>query len=110
MTYTRYAVINFLISLSVLLTAYRTTKALTGKISDFNFMLSMINQMYRATQKKDTKYQQGRVKLSSMQYLKLLCAVTMPMHCCSSKKKATKRTRKHSRVSAAINEGGEEIN
>ena len=75
-TYTRYSLINFLIIVPpLLLTAYRITKAFTAKISNFNFELTIFNRMYRAIRKKDNKSRQGPVKLTTTQYLRLICAV-----------------------------------
>ena len=41
--------------MSALLAVYRTVKALTSAITDFNFKLSMINIMYLVNVKEDSK-------------------------------------------------------
>ena len=114
MTYTRYAFINFLMLVPpLLLTAYRITKVFTAKISNFNFELNIFNRMYRATRRKDKKARQGLVKLSSTQYLRLVCTVSplAHLHCChpSSKKNKTERVSEQQiRQPSAINDREEE--
>ena len=76
--------------MSALFAAYRFAKKITDTISEFNFKLSMINLMYRTSTKKNSMDQDGKVILNSIQYLRLICAVTPPLnYCCSSEKHAT---------------------
>ena len=114
MTYTRYALIDFLMLVPpLLLTAYRATLAMTAKISEFNFELSVIGTLYRATRMKDKKGQQGLVKLNSTQYLRLVCTFSplAHLHCChsSNKKNKTERVSEQQiRQPSAINDREEE--
>jgi hypothetical protein len=77
-TFTRYSVIDVLQTAPVfVLLLFRSLKSSSLGISTFNLKLSAINEMFLAKKRNNERSKYGRVTLTTCQYLRLLCAVTV---------------------------------
>ena len=77
-TFTRYSVIDILQTAPVFVLALlRSLKSSSLGISAFNFKLNAINELFLAKKRENKRSKYGRVSLTTCQYLRLLCAVTV---------------------------------
>ena len=82
--FTRYSIKDVIsIAPFLIFTVYKSIVAIGARFSNFNLQLSAIDAMFLTKKKNregnDCKAQDyGRVSLTTNQYLRLLCAVTLP--------------------------------
>jgi hypothetical protein len=110
-TYTHHSVIDFIqIAPMFLFGVFRLLRSMSDSFSEFNFKINAINKFFTVKKRKNKKKKKyGRVKLTTCQYLRLLCVMTLPVERCyhSGKEKETERTVEPE--AQTINEGGDKI-
>jgi hypothetical protein len=110
-TYTHHSIIDFIqIAPVFLFGVFRLLQSMSDRFSEFNFKIDAITKMFTVKKRKNKKKKKyGRIKLTTSQYLRLLCVMTLPVErCCRSGKE---RETEHSKEPEAqtINEGGDKI-
>ena len=112
-TYTHQSIMDFIqIAPVFLFTVFKFLRSMSDRFSVFNFKIDAINKLFTVKKRKNRKKNKkkyGSMKLTTSQYLRLLCVMTLPFErcCLSGKEKETEHAEEPE--AQTINEGDEQI-